>query len=70
MIYDGAGKRYLLGPLSLLLGDLDHALNRFRWFEAEFPDHCGEPSHHLCWALAPYRGGDQEAAARSFDKPC
>ena len=66
MIRDGAGKRYLLGPLFLLLGDLDNALDCFRWFEAEFPDDCGEPGHHLCWALALYRGGDHEAAARKL----
>ncbi len=65
-IHDGAGKRYLLGPLFLLLGDLDRALNCFRWLEAEFPDDGGEPGHHLCWALALYRGGDQEAAARKL----
>ena len=63
MIHDGAGKRYLVGPLFLLLGDLDNALSCFCWFEAEFPDDCGEPGHHLCWALALYRGGDHEAAA-------
>ena len=66
MIRDGAGKRYLLGPLFLLLGDLDNALDCFRWFEAEFPDDCGEPGHHLCWTLALYRGGDHEAAARKL----
>jgi tetratricopeptide (TPR) repeat protein len=67
-IDDGAGKRYLLGPLFSLLGDLDNALNCFRWLEAEFPDDGGEPGHHLCWALALYRGGDQEAAARKLQQ--
>jgi hypothetical protein len=47
-----------------LLGDLQNALSCFRWFEAEFPNDCGEPGHHLCWALALYRDGDHEAAAR------
>jgi hypothetical protein len=65
-IHDGVGKRYLLGPLFLLLGELDRALNCFRWFEAEFPEDGGEPGHHLCWTLALYRGGDQEAAARKL----
>jgi hypothetical protein len=65
-IHDGAGERYLLGPLFLLLGDLDNALGCFRWFEAEFPEDCSEPGHHLCWALALYRGGDHEAAARKL----
>ena len=66
VIHDGAGKRYLLGPLFLVLDDLDNAINCFRWFEAEFPDDCGEPGHHLCWALALHRCGDHEGAARKL----
>ena len=38
MIHDGAGKRYFLGPLYLLMDDLDGAVDSFRWFEKEFPD--------------------------------
>lgn len=68
MIHDGAGKRYLLGPLFLLLDDLDNAIGCFRCFEAEFPDDCGEPGHHLCWALALYRCGEHEAAAHKLQQ--
>ncbi len=63
---DGAGKRYLLGPSYLLLGDTEGAMKSFRWFEAEFPDDCGEPGHFLCWASASWRAGDQEGAARKL----
>ena len=41
--HDGAGKRYLIGPHYLLLGDNDGALAAFKWFEKEFPDDIGEP---------------------------
>ena len=29
---DGYGKRYLLGPMYLLLGDVDGALRHYAWF--------------------------------------
>lgn len=63
---DGGGKRYSLGPLHLLLGDLDGALGAFRWFDAEFPDDIGEPGQYLCWTLALHRAGDEEAAKRKL----
>jgi hypothetical protein len=62
-IRDGAGKRYLLGPLYLIIGELDGALESFRWFEEECPDDSGEPGQYLCWALALYQSGNHEAAA-------
>ncbi len=65
-IHDGAGKRYLLSPLFLLMDDLDGALDSFRWFEEEFPDDCGEPGHHVCWTLALYRSGNQRAATHKL----
>ena len=34
---DGYGKRYLLGPLYMLLGDVDGALASFDWYEKPFP---------------------------------
>ena len=61
---DGHGKRYLLGPLYLLLGDVKGALAHFAWFEEMFPDDMGEPAHHLCWSLALYKSGNETAAAR------
>ena len=54
-IDDSAGKRYLLGPLYLLMGDLAGAVRSFEWFEQMFPDDAGEPFHSLCWTLALYR---------------
>jgi hypothetical protein len=64
-IRDGYGKRYLLGPLYLLMDDVEGALASFEWFEQNFPDDSGEPMHYLCWTLALYRSGDR---ARAGDK--
>jgi hypothetical protein len=61
-ISDGYGKRYLLGPLYLMLGDVDGAVESFEWFERTFPDDIGEPFQYLCWTLALYRSGDLEKA--------
>ena len=63
---DSSGKRYLLGPLYLLLGDLPGALTAFAWFERAFPDDSGEPLHLLCWTLALYRSGNMSAAAQKL----
>ena len=60
---DGYGKRYLLGPLYLILGDLAGALRSFKWFEQAFPDDIGDPVHYLCWALALYRSEDMAGAS-------
>jgi len=61
-IRDGYGKRYLLGPLYLLMDDLEGAREAFEWFEQNFPHDVGEPVHYLCWTLALYRSGDRERA--------
>lgn len=53
--HDGAGKRYLIGPLYLLAGDLAGAVRSFQWFDQEFPDDSGDPGQYLCWTLAMYR---------------
>jgi tetratricopeptide (TPR) repeat protein len=60
---DGAGKRHLIGPLYLLMGDLDGALRSFAWFEREFPDDSGDAGQFLCWALALRRSGDSDGAS-------
>jgi hypothetical protein len=65
-IHDGFGKRYLLGPLYMILGDTPGAIKSFEWFEKTFPDDIGEPFQYLCWTLALYRSGDLEAAARKL----
>lgn len=63
---DGAGHRYDIGPLYMVLGDDEAALAAFRWFEKEFPDDAGEPGHALCWSLALHRSGDEAGAARKL----
>ena len=63
-IDDGYGKRYLLGPLYLLMGDVEGAVESCEWFEQTFPDDIGEPVHFLCWTLALYRSGDTDQAAQ------
>ena len=45
MIGDGYGKRFLLGPLYMLLSDIQRALASFDWYEQTFPDDGGEPYH-------------------------
>jgi len=65
-IHDGSGKRYLLGPLYMLLGDTAGAVRSFAWFERTFPDDMGEPVQYLCWALALYRSGDIAGASRKL----
>jgi hypothetical protein len=65
-IRDGYGKRYLLGPLYLLMGDLAGAVKSFEWFDKTFPDDIGEPVHSLCWTLALYRSGDMAKAAHKL----
>lgn len=65
-ISDGYGKRYLLGPLYMVLGDLTGAIRSFKWFEQMFPDDMGEPFHYLCWTLALYRSGDIAGASNKL----
>ena len=60
---DGFGKRYLLGPMYLIMGDLAGALRSFGWFEEAFPDDVGDPVHYLCWTLALHRSGDMAGAS-------
>jgi len=63
-ISDGHGKRYLLGPLYLLMGDVVGAVKAFEWFEQTFANDIGEPVHFLCWTLALYRSGDMAQAGQ------
>ncbi len=63
---DGYGKRYLLGPLYLLMDDTEGALKSFAWFGETFPDDSGDPMHLLCWTLALYRSGDLNGAAQKL----
>ena len=59
---DGYGKRFLLGPLYMLMGDVDGALASFDWYEGAYPDDGGEPNQYLTWALALLRGGRRQEA--------
>jgi tetratricopeptide (TPR) repeat protein len=63
---DGAGKRYLLGSLYLLLNDIEGALKHYIWFEKSFGDDIGDPLDLLTWTLVLYRAGDLEAAIRKL----
>ncbi len=65
-IEDGAGKRYLLGVLYLMLGDVKGALQSYKWLEQALPDDTGDPLDYLCWTLALYRSGDFEAASKKL----
>lgn len=59
---DGYGKRFLLGPFYMILGDLEGALKSFAWFEAAFPDSLDDAPQTLCWSLALYRAGKDKKA--------
>ncbi len=63
---DGAGKRYYMAPLYMLMGDQDGAIESFRWYEQEFPNDIGDPGHFLCWTLALYRNDELEAARQKL----
>jgi tetratricopeptide (TPR) repeat protein len=59
---DGYGKRYLLGPLYMLMGDVEGALASFDWYEDAYPDDGGDPYQYLTWALALFRGDRRQEA--------
>jgi hypothetical protein len=63
---DGYGKRYWLGPLYLLMDDLEGALQSFAWYEETFLDDIGHPMQFLCWTLALCRSGQLEPAKQKL----
>jgi len=63
---DRYGKRYLLGPLYMLLSDVDGALASFDWYVGAYPDDSGEPYQYLTWALALFRGGRRPEAVHKL----
>ena len=65
-INDGAGKRYLVGPLFVLAGDLEKAIDYYNWYEEEFSDDSGEPFHYIYWALALFRVGNKKEAEKKL----
>lgn len=64
--HDGYGKRFVVGPMYLLLGDTEGALDYYGWYESAFPEDGGEPFNHLAWTLALYSGGHQQRAERKL----
>lgn len=63
---DGYGKRYLLGPMYLLLADIEGALKHFAWFNKNYPGDMGDPHQYLCWTLVLYRAKQFADAAFKF----
>jgi hypothetical protein len=61
-IDDGAGNRYLIGPLYVLAGAHEAALEFYKWYKSEFSDDSGEPMHYFYWALLLHRKGEIERA--------
>ena len=59
---DGYGKRFLLGPLYMLMGDVEGALASFDWYEGAYPGDGGDPYQYLTWALALFRGSRRQEA--------
>jgi len=57
---DGYGKRFLLGPLYMLMGDVDGALASFDWYEGAYPDDTVGPRSFG----APSRGRKDSALCR------
>ena len=66
MISDGSGKRFLLGPLYLMLNDVEGAYKFFEWFEKTFPDDVGEPFQYLCWTITLLRKDNIHAASNKL----
>jgi len=63
-ISDGAGKRYMIGPLYLRIDDTKGAMAHYKWFEKMFEDDSGEPFHRMGWTLALHRNGCEYDAER------
>lgn len=63
-ISDGAGKRFLIGPMYLRIDDTKRALEHYQWFEKMFDDDSGEPFHRMGWALTLHRSAFDHGAER------
>jgi hypothetical protein len=61
---DGYGKRFLLGPLYLMLGNVQDTLDHYKWYQNAYPDDSGYALNFLCWAITLYRHGDFEEAEK------
>jgi tetratricopeptide (TPR) repeat protein len=60
--HDGGGVRYAIGPLYMLMGDVEGAVKSFNLFKRRFPDDIGEPFQYLIWTLALYKKGQKKKA--------
>lgn len=65
-VNDGAGKRYLLFSLYLVLNNLEQVQYYLSWYENEFSDDVGEPIQMLCWALILKRLGKNAEARKKL----
>ena len=65
---DGYGKRYLLGPLYLMLGNVQDTLDHYAWYQNTYPNDCGYALNFLCWAITLFRHGDMEKAEKKLIK--
>lgn len=63
-VNDGAGKRYLLFSMYLVLNDSEASADYIAWYEEEFSDDVGEPIQKLCWAIILKRAGKEAGARR------
>lgn len=61
---DGYGKRFLLGPLYLMLGNVQDTLDHYKWYQETYPGDSGYAFNFLCWAITLYRYGDIEGAEK------
>ena len=59
-VNDGAGKRYLLFPMCMVLNNAKAAQDYIAWYEDEFSDDVGEPIQKLCWAIILKRIGKEK----------
>ena len=62
-INDGAGMRYVIFWLLLLLDDPKESNKYIRWYRKEFVGDIGEPIHKLCLGLIEYRMGNVSEAS-------
>lgn len=63
---DGGGTRFLLGPLYLLVDDIQGAVKHYKWFARKYSDSIDEPLHTLCRAVTFFRTGKTKEAEHFF----
>jgi hypothetical protein len=63
---DGYGKRFLLGPRYLMLGNVQDTLDHYQWYQNKYPNEYGYAFNFLCWAITLHRHGDVEEAERKI----